>query len=246
MAVYALDGRCEIIPKSAFTSWIASGWYENPMMKIYDIAGSSCIIPKSEFAYWSASGWYSEPVMTVYASDGRRQVVKKSEAPLWKASGWDWQTSYADNIPFENDMQVWAIIDLKEGPYDDWHLNRNYYIDKYFIEMPQSDRDNIKNYCPYETYASYVYLIIPRYKTANTAMSITFGEGDIIGTVENGTPFTLEMQIPASAYIPVFKIKTYTNWDKEFTVGQNMSGIPGIHLENEAVLDLTEYDTDLY
>ena len=150
-------------------------------------------------------------------------------------------------------MQVWAIIDLKEGPYDDWRLNRNYYIDKYFIEMPQSDRDNIKNYCPYETYASYVYLIIPRYKTANTAMSITFAEdglnfreGDVIGTVENGTPFTLEMQIPASAYIPVFKIKTYTNWDKEFTVGQNMSGIPGIHLENEAVLDLTEYDTDLY
>ncbi len=244
MNVYALDGRVEVIKKSDFDAWHKVGWYSAPVMYVYSLDGRTEIIKISDFDAWHKVGWYSAPVMYVYAADGRKQIVTKSDAPAWKAVGWDYQTNYADNIPWKNDNQQWAIIDLSVGPYSNWKDNRNYYINKYFIEMPLEDRLNIKHY---EEKQHHMYLFVPRYKTTNTIthMSIDWDndynlkEEGALWSIGYGLPFTAGVEDPAGDFPPILKIKN--NKGYEFIISQNLSDTPGLELEGEAVLDLTEW-----
>ena len=242
MNIYAPDGRSMVIVKSDYSAWKAVGWYNTPVMYVYNIKGEQKLIYTADFNSYHQNGWYSEPVMYVYARDGRKQLVTKSTAPAWKAVGWDYQTGYADNIPWTSDKQVWAIIDLTCGPYKTWQQNRNYYINKYFIEMPESDRLNIKHYSEGTDIVD-IYLIIPRYKTT---VSIISGYDDFAGKLGgttlcisyNGLPFTLEKIIPADLY-PLMGIKDSAG--RNLIVGQNLEGIIGGKLKEAEILDLTEW-----
>ena len=182
--------------------------------------------------------------MYVYAADGRKQVVTKSDAPLWKAVGWDYQTNYADNIPFTSDSQMWAVIDLKVGPYSDWKANRTYYINKYFSGMSAQDRANITDYKDEE---HHMYLFIPRFKTTNTIAKayIDFDDNyklreyDVLWSIGNGLPFSVEIEDPAGDMNPIMKIRD--NCGNEFVVSQNFSDEPWETFEEYNVLDLTEW-----
>ena len=246
MNVYSLDGRVEVIRTADFNAWHAVGWYSAPVMYVYAPDGRCEIIKISDFDAWHKVGWYSAPVMYVYAADGRKQVVLKSDAPAWKAVGWDYQTGYADNIPWKSDRQQWAIIDLKCGPYSDWRMNRNYYIDKYFIEMPLADRLNIKHYAENEP-EHHMFLFVPRYKTANTITvayvdfeELRTKEGASIWSIGSGFPFSVQFHDPPGDIHPILKIKNSKGHG--FVIGQNLSDIPGMHLDDETVLDLTEWE----
>ena len=249
MYVYALDGRCELILKSNYYAWSQVGWYDAPKMYVYSPYNQTKLINKSDFDYYHANGWYSAPVMYVYAPDGRKQLVLESDAPAWKAVGWDYQTGYADNIPWTSDDQYWAAIDLDCGPYSDWHQNRNYYIDKYFIEMPEYNRTNIKHYdCSQNDYGDKL-LFIPRYKTTTTVSHLglhyeneTFNiyEGSVIANISNGTPFSITYPWPARDGGPMFKAKTYSNGWKSFEIFEDLSD-EHWQLKDGYILDLTEW-----
>ncbi len=257
MYVYSLDNRMEIIKTSDYDAWRAVGWYNQPMMYIYNIDGRERFITQKDYNdnyyYYSECEWYPYPVMYVYAADGRRQIVPKTEAQAWKSVGWDYQTSYADNIPFWLNSQEWAIIDLSVGPYSDWKDNRNYYIDKYFIEMPREDRLNIKHYRESQESDYHKYLIIPRHKTTNTVAMMGwkdnvfgsgFAESGTLCSVGNGVPFSVGVYDPIGDFLPILKLKN--NEGCEFVINQNLLGTIGGEFDNDKVLDLTEWKYSRY
>ncbi|MBR3933070.1 MAG: hypothetical protein IKJ68_04075 [Clostridia bacterium] len=248
MYVYAPDGRSQLIVKSDYSAWNAVGWYNAPVMYAYNTKGETILIYTAEFNKYHSKGWYSEPVMYVYARDGRKQLIVKRDAAAWKAVGWDYQTGYADNIPWTSDKQVWAIIDLTCGPYKSWQQNRNYYINKYFIEMPEADRLNIKHYSK-ENHGRIEYLIVPRFKTAVTITApngayfsngYTYYQNEpTVCTVQNGMAFTTEIPLPAGDINPLFAIKD--NVGNNLLIHQEFQGIGGSNLRAYELLDLTEW-----
>ena len=245
MNIYAPDGRSMVIVKSDYSVWKAVGWYDVPVMYAYNLKGETKLIYTSEFSYYHSKGWYSEPVMYVYARDGRKQLVTKKSAPAWKAVGWDYQTVYADNIPWTSDKQLWAIIDLTCGPYSDWKMNRNYYINKYFIEMPESDRLNIKHYSN-ENHGMIEYLIVPRFKNTVSVTDAFLDydyfvdkHGTTLYTVYNGIPFSADIILPNGDFEPLFSLKDSDG--KEVFILQNLSDDVEYNLKNEKILDLTEW-----
>ncbi len=240
MYVYALDGRCELILKSNYYTWSQVGWYDAPKMYVYSPYNQTKLINKSDFDYYHANGWYSAPVMYVYAPDGRKQLVLESDAPAWKAVGWDYQTGYADNIPWTSDYQYWAVINLNCGPYSDWHQNRNYYIDKYFIEMPEKDRKNIKHY---EFYGGEIFLVIPRYKETITLSRRTLSlEGSLVEVgirnyIANGTPFTMNAN-PSCMWANNLIKSSHTGSEGTYF---RLSSVDSFCIEGSNHIDLTEW-----
>ncbi len=251
MNVYALDGRVEVIKTTDFDAWHAVGWYSAPVMYVHAPDGRSEIIVKSDFDAWHAVGWYSAPVMYVYAADGRKQLVLKSEAPQWKAVGWDYQTGYADNIPWRRDDQYWAVINLEYGPYDTWQQNRNYYISKYFGTMPEYNRNEIKHYSNTDGEYGYKFLVIPKYKTSNTIKKLEVNwntyqdvETNTTGIIHNGVPFTVHFGQSSPEGGPLFRIKTYVSGQRSFSISENLSDWPWMSLDKYSILDLTEWEKD--
>ena len=249
MNVYALDGRVKVIKTSDFYAWHQVGWYSAPVMYVYAPDGRCEIIVKSDFDAWHKVGWYSAPVMYVYNSAGNKKVVLKSEVAQWKAKGWDYQTGYADNIPWTSDYQYWAVINLNYGPYDSWQQNRYYYINKYFGTMPEYNRTDIKHYSDTNGEQGYKFLVIPRYKTTNTIKSLdvdwnTYQPVETIttGTIYNGVPFTVHYGWPSPEGGPMFRVKTNVRGQRSFSIGENLSDWQWESLDLPWILDLTEWE----
>ena len=160
------------------------------------------------------------------------------------------QTSYAENIPWTNDTQQWAIIELDCGPGADWKENRDYYINKYFSDMTREERNNIKHYVEVEHNP---YLFIPRYVATNTVTKMYRDwdedgeekEGKTLFSVKNGVPFTAEIQEPPFDFDPIYKLKNDVGY--EYVQQQDLSGEPPVSNPDEDIfLDLTEWQYFIY
>ena len=184
-----------------------------------------------------------------YAEESENIAKEQSDSETTKEES-EAESDYLKNIPFENENQHWAFINLHCGPYEDSEDNRAYYIDKYFSHMSTKERDAIAHYTETDGFGHY-YLIIPAHKATVTISEARLNYNNLVDehgkkvcTVENGIPFSVLMLDPPGDFHPILGLKDSDG--RELFVSQNLSGIPGKELEDETILDLTEYPLTEY
>lgn len=134
--VYTLSGESREILRVDLDGYLATDWYETPVVRVYDPNGLDKIIAKEELASYQADGWVTDPEAikaTLYRPDKSTLRVMPYEIEAKLADGW-YTEPVTEIFASNGDSAVVLTATLASYIADGWSENEaDFYTDYYTL-----------------------------------------------------------------------------------------------------------------